>query len=140
MRAVLDTVVFVRALIKPSNACGRTIFLNGKIFQLAVSKEIVLEILEVLGRPEISSKFSSTFTLDYKRILDLLSGAYAVEIGDIGSVSRDATDDKFLATAIAAGADYLVSQDEDLLVLKKYKGIKIVTCLEFANILEAKNS
>ena len=137
MRAVLDTVVFVRALIKPSNACGRAIFLNGKKFQLVISKEIVVEILEVLRRPEISKKFSRAVDLDFQRILDLLSAAYAVEIEDIGKVSRDIKDDKFLATAIAANADYLVSEDEDLLVLKEYKGIKIVTCRQFADILES---
>ena len=42
-------------------------------------------------------------------------------------VCRDAPDDMVLATAVAAGADVLVTGDQDLLVLKKYRGIPIVT-------------
>ena len=38
-------------------------------------------------------------------------------------VSRDADDDAVLACALAAGADLIVSGDDDLLVLKQYQGI-----------------
>ena len=41
--------------------------------------------------------------------------------------SRDATDDPYLACALAAGAKIIVSRDEDLLVLEKPFGIQIVT-------------
>ena len=139
MRVVLDTVVFVRALIKPTNACGRVIFLHGKSYQLVISKQIFLEILEVLRRPEISSKFYGV-AIDYQRVLDILSFSEAVELEDIPNVSRDIKDDKFLATAITAHADYLVSEDEDLLVLGNFKGVKIVTCRQFADILEAQGN
>lgn len=139
MRVVLDTVVFVRALIKPTNACGRTIFLHGNTYRLILSKQIIVEILEVLKRPEISNKFSS-FVIDFRRILDFLSQAEIVELGEIPKMSRDVKDDKFLATAIAANANYLVSEDQDLLVLGKYQGIKIITCREFADILEARGN
>lgn len=139
MRAVLDTVVFVRGLIKPKNACGRAIFLNGNKFRLVISKEILIEILEVLRRPEINGKFSSV-TVDYKQILDFFSQADVVETFEIPNVSRDIKDNKFLATAIAANANYLVSEDQDLLVLSKYQGVKIITCCEFADILEARGN
>ncbi|MBI3283048.1 putative toxin-antitoxin system toxin component, PIN family [Candidatus Curtissbacteria bacterium] len=140
MRVVLDTVVFVRGLIKPTNACGRTIFVHGERFQLVVSKEILTEILEVLGRPEIESKFSPNAAVDFRKLLDFLSRAFAVELEDIPNVSRDVKDDMFLATALAGQADYLVSEDEDLLVVGKYQGVKIVNCRQFADILEAKRS
>jgi len=137
MRIVLDTVVFVRSLIKPKNACGRTIFLHGKKYRLVVSKPLLVELFEVLKRPEIRSKFSSSVSIDYKQILDFLSQAVVVEIGDIPDISRDMEDNKFLETAIAARADYLVSEDKDLLILGKYRGTQILTCREFADILES---
>src|SRR5438477_1044621 len=89
MHIVLDTVVFVRSLIKPSNACGRIIFLHGDRYNLVLSKPILTEILEVLQRPEITSKFSSSVSIDYKRVLDFLSQAEAVELDNIPNVSRD---------------------------------------------------
>lgn len=44
---------------------------------------------------------------------------------------RDANDNMILASAIAAGADAIVTGDLDLLVLQEYEGIPIVTAKEF---------
>lgn len=41
--------------------------------------------------------------------------------------SRDVQDDPYLACALAAGAKFIVTRDEDLLVLQKPFGIEIVT-------------
>jgi predicted nucleic acid-binding protein len=41
--------------------------------------------------------------------------------------SRDPKDDPYLACALAAGAKFIVSRDEDLLALEKPFGIHIVT-------------
>ena len=45
-------------------------------------------------------------------------------------VSRDADDDAVLACALAAQADLIVSGDADLLVLKQFQGIRIVTAAQ----------
>jgi len=45
-------------------------------------------------------------------------------------VCRDPDDDAILATAVAAGADLLVTGDKDLLVLSTFRGIPIVTPAE----------
>ena len=52
------------------------------------------------------------------------------------AVSRDPKDDIFLACAKAAKALYLVSEDNDLLVLKKHEETSIVNALELLMILE----
>jgi predicted nucleic acid-binding protein len=44
--------------------------------------------------------------------------------------SRDLKDDRYLACAIAAGAEMLVSNDRDLLDLRKPSGIRICTPLQ----------
>lgn len=46
-------------------------------------------------------------------------------------VSRDADDDVVLATAVAAGADVIVSGDQDLLVIGHHNGIDIVAPRDF---------
>jgi predicted nucleic acid-binding protein len=51
-------------------------------------------------------------------------------------VRRDADDDIVLGTAMAAGADLLVTGDNDLLVLGTYAGIKIVTPRQFVERLD----
>ena len=40
--------------------------------------------------------------------------------------SRDSKDDLYLACALAAGAEIIVSRDDDLLVMKKPFGIEII--------------
>ena len=46
-------------------------------------------------------------------------------------VCRDPDDDKFIECAVDAKAVYIVSGDKDLLVIKEYQGIEIVTAAEF---------
>jgi uncharacterized protein len=52
-------------------------------------------------------------------------------------VSRDADDDAVLACALAARADLVISGDEDLLVLQRFKGIAIVTVREAISRFDA---
>ena len=52
------------------------------------------------------------------------------------SVCRDSDDDKFISCAIDGQCYYVVSGDKDLLTLKKYRHVKIVTVSEFLNLLQ----
>jgi hypothetical protein len=46
-------------------------------------------------------------------------------------VVRDEEDNKILASALEAGAEYLVTRDNDLLSLEEYEGVKVVNPTEF---------
>ena len=50
-------------------------------------------------------------------------------------VCRDPADDVVLATALTAKADFIVTGDDDLLVLKKFHGSRIVTPRKFWDLL-----
>jgi predicted nucleic acid-binding protein len=59
---------------------------------------------------------------------------FAVQDADVMTVEpscRDPNDNQFLALAVAAEADVIVSSDKDLLVLNPWRGIPIVTPAEF---------
>ena len=49
-------------------------------------------------------------------------------------VCRDPDDNKFIECAVAANALYIVSGDKDLLDLKKYRDVRILTAAEFLEI------
>jgi uncharacterized protein len=132
---VIDTVVFVRSLLNPYSAPGRLIFAHAQEYRLILSAPIVREILEVLKRPEITRKIRFVAGMDTRRVLDLLSQAELVELSDIPAVSRDPNDDKFIATAVLGGAEYIVSEDRDLLDIGEYQGIKIIDVATFLKIL-----
>ena|SRR5258708_5076979 len=138
-KVVFDSVVFVRSLINPRSIWGNLVFEAFLNYRLYISQEIAIEILEVIQRPEIKVKFHSLPGRDINIILEIISQAEVVEVIDIPQISREIKDDKFLATAEVAEADYLVSEDQDLLILKEYAGTKIVNTTTFLKILSQKN-
>lgn len=89
----------------------------------------------MLHREELTRRFRRLAGLDLARVIDHLGQAEVVDIPGVASISRDPKADIFVATAVAAQADYLVSEDEDLLVLGEYRGVKIVTCSAFLDVL-----
>lgn len=136
VKVVFDTVIFVRGLINPYSWWGKTLFTSSSSYQLYLSPPVITEILDVLERPELTDKFKSLKDMKKSVVLDLLAQAAIVEIPvKIPQVSRDPKDNKFLATARRAQADYLVTEDQDLLVLIKYEGTKIITAKEFLELL-----
>jgi putative PIN family toxin of toxin-antitoxin system len=124
MRLVLDTVVIIRALLDPACRSGRILFEHFRDYEWIVSQAIVAEYLEVTSRPAITSKLARR-NRSKAGFLDLLGRATVVSPAAIPAMCRDPGDDKFLAAALAGNADYIVSEDLDLLSLSKYEGIVI---------------
>ena len=135
-RVVFDTVIFVRVLINPHGIWGRLIFQYGHAYVLIISPPVVEEILEVLHRPELTRRFRSLEGLNLTRMIEILDQAEVVEVQSVPPVSRDPKDDRFLATALAARADFLVTEDNDLLVLGAHRGTPILTASQFLAIVE----
>ena len=50
---------------------------------------------------------------------------------------RDARDDKFLELAVSGRAAYIISGDDDLLVLHPFRDIAIMTAAEFLQATDA---
>jgi len=53
-------------------------------------------------------------------------------------VCRDADDDEVLATALAAQADIILTGDKDLLALKEYQGIRILSPRQFVEWMDTR--
>ncbi|MDH4137414.1 MAG: putative toxin-antitoxin system toxin component, PIN family [Anaerolineae bacterium] len=140
IRAVLDTNVFLRALINPHSRCGRLLDEFADDYALVLSPAIVREVLEVLHQPRLRAKFPQIAQLDMARIIGLFEQAQVVEPQNVTLLSRDPQDDKILACARSAGAEYLVTEDKDLLVLEEYEGTKICQPAEFIALLEARRA
>jgi putative PIN family toxin of toxin-antitoxin system len=135
-RVVLDTVVFVRALINPHSRSGRLVSDYAERYTLSVSKPTVQEVLEVLQRPELKRKFKSLGRVNVQQVIDLVTQAQFVELDEVPAVVRDPKDDIIVATAVAGQADFIVSEDNDLLDLEKVSGIPIIDTQAFLARLE----
>ncbi len=115
---VIDTNVWISGLLSAGGAPAqltRQAVRNGRpVF----SAETFAELRERLWRP----KFDRYITLEQRKrfLLDLESIACWVDVPPTIAAQplcRDAADDKFLHLALAAGANWLISGDQDLLVL-----------------------
>ncbi len=136
MRAVLDTVVFVRALINPHGKWGRLLFGLSDRYVIVLSPEIIEEILSVLYRPGLHRRFRQMAEpADIARVLALLQEAEVVEPRETLSVCRDPNDDKFFECAVEGRAAYIVSEDKDILAVGRYRGVRTVTAEEFIALL-----
>ena len=137
MRVVVDAVVFVRALINHDGSCGRLLARAGE-YDIVLSLEVTHEILGVLQRPELRERLYSAAGLpQLQAVLAILGEAEAVVPGAVVSVCRDSKDDKFFACAIAGGADYIVSEDEDILAVREYNDVRTIRAAEFLRLLDA---
>jgi putative PIN family toxin of toxin-antitoxin system len=127
MTVVFDTNVFVSAAISQTGLARRCfVLLARRRFQLAVTTEILAEYEtaaeELMRQP---GKFQG---MNWRPLFRWLHDqAVYFEPAPLGKQrSRDASDDIFLACALAAGAKIIVSYDEDLLALGKPFGIEIL--------------
>jgi putative PIN family toxin of toxin-antitoxin system len=136
LRVVLDTVVFVRALMNPKSRSGRLLSIHADKYSIIVSKLTAQELLEVIHRPELQAKYRSLGLIDIRLVIDILANAEAVEFDSPPQAVRDPKDNIFVATAMAGHADYIVSEDKDLLVLDKPAGIPVIDTQTFIDMFE----
>jgi uncharacterized protein len=136
VRVVFDTVILVRGLINPFSPCGRLVFDHTNAYRLVVSPTIVVEYLEVIVRPQLVRKYRTIAGRDQQAILNLIARGNVVQPEDTPPVSRDPTDDKFLAAAKIGNAHFIISEDADLLDIGHYDGITIISALSFLRLLE----
>ena len=137
LRIVLDTVVFVRALINPKSRCGRLLNEYSGRFQIVVSEPTVRELLEVISRPELTAKYRGLAEANIRRIIDLLAQAETVQLDRVLEIVRDPKDNIFVATALMSRADYLISEDKDLLVLGNSIGVPVIDTVTFIKLFES---
>ncbi|MEW6368405.1 MAG: putative toxin-antitoxin system toxin component, PIN family [Acidobacteriota bacterium] len=133
MKVVLDANQFVSAVLVPYGHPARILKAwRQKRFGVAISPAIVAEIRRVLNYPRLQRKHGWS----RREVEDFLSRVAAVaEIVPVGPdlhvVTDDPTDDMYVACAVTAGARYIISGDEHLKELKRYRGIEIFSPSDF---------
>jgi len=112
---VLDTNVVVgfhrSRSGKGANAAVFKRWLTSHDLQLIVSGEVIAEYFEVLDRIDVPERRIRTF----RRQLREFSTVTHVTPGPRPAISRDPDDDVMIAAAIAGRAEFLITNDRDLL-------------------------
>ncbi|MBF0478807.1 MAG: putative toxin-antitoxin system toxin component, PIN family [Candidatus Omnitrophica bacterium] len=132
MKVVLDTNVLISAIIFGGKS--RDILemaISGKI-KLAISQDILKELAEVL----IDKKFQSPASFVQQIIHELFEISELVIVtSKINVIKNDPDDNRILECAVGAEADYIVSGDKDLLTLKHFGKIKILSPSDFGGLI-----
>lgn len=137
MRAVVDTNILVRAVIRPHGTVGPVLLrLRHGEYTLLYARPLLEELVDVLNRPRIRDKYRLT-DLDIQTVIGLiLLRGEGVAPTERIRACRDPKDDKFLEVAVAGRADLIVSGDQDLLTLHPYGEIPIVGPRAFLRMLD----
>lgn len=138
LRAVLDTNVLVSALIKRGeNGIPDQILRRVAQFQLFASEEMLDEAARVLRYPRILKKFNLTQRQIDSYLAQLRSIATIFDSTPrVDAVPSDPSDNIILAAALKAKADFIVSGDQHLIELERFRGIPIVRPIRFLKMLK----
>jgi len=138
IRAVVDTNIFIRALIKPQGTVGPVLtHLRYGDYTLLYADLLLDELVAKLALPRIRDKYHLSDE-DVQIVLSfiLLHGEPVTPQRRI-MACRDPKDDIVLEVAVTGRADFIVTGDNDLLVLHPFEGIPIIGPAEFLKALES---
>lgn len=127
-KVILDTNLWISFLISNRLAEIDNLLDNGTI-KLIFSKESIEEFITVVKRPKFAKYFPNEKINDLLRLFDKYGKLIDVSIKLTDC--RDFKDNFLLSLAVESNADYLVSGDTDLLILKKIKKTKIINWSNF---------
>ncbi len=129
MRVVIDTGVAVSVALLPRSVSRQAFDAAVRLARLLVSRDTIAELDEVLRRPKFDRYTTEALRLEF--LGEFVQTAEVVEVAQFVAVCHDPDDDKFLSLALSGQADYVLSGDQDLLVLHPFRGVSIVTPNDF---------
>ena len=128
MRVVIDTNVLISAVLKNRDPEAVILFVAERDdMEWIVSPEIMTEYREVLSRSRFG--LPDDIRQSWFDMLDAFTVTFDIDL-DI-DFPRDRKDAKFLACAVAVGADYFVTGDRDFSDAQKLLSTTILSVAQF---------
>ena len=127
MKLVFDTNFYISAFVIPDSKAEKALLKVLEEDTLLISKDIINETLSVL-----STKFHrdrealSHLAVYFSEVAQMLE---PVEIKL--SVLKDEPDNRILECAVSGKADAIVTGDKEMIMLKEFKGIRIMSLKEY---------
>jgi putative PIN family toxin of toxin-antitoxin system len=132
LRFVFDTNTVISALLFKDSVPGRAFYLALARGNILISSETITELTEVINRRKFDKYLTSGERDEF--LESFLVKAELVEVLEDLKICRDPKDDKFLNLASSGEANFIVTGDDDLLVLKSYRNIPILNANDFLEL------
>lgn len=126
---VIDTNVLISAGLLPESKTAQVLALAVEHFVIAQNQDTWHELDTRIARPKFERYFGESGRL--RHLVAIAQSIQHFEVVTEVSVSRDKTDDKFIALAIDSGAALLISGDPDLKDVKAHSGVEILSPTQF---------
>jgi putative PIN family toxin of toxin-antitoxin system len=101
--------------------------------EVFVCQKLLWEVKVTTQKPKLLKYISP---VRHKMLLELMQTCQCVNITEQISISRDPNDDYLMDLAVTANADFLVTGDNDLLILKNYQNVNIISFASFMAVID----
>lgn len=128
MRAIFDTNVLIAAFLTEGLCSRLMIRARKQEFSLVLCDDIIIEFEGILKK---KFKINSADVSEISTIVSEAASEIIHDLSPVPNICRDPNDNMIIACAVDAQAGYIVTGDEDLLILKKYKNIVIINPRNF---------
>ena len=133
-RIIVDANVLLSALIGKTTAWYFDRLLTARALdsvQLYHTGRLITEVQASIQKPKLRKLIDSKKAVSFLKNFESVSSHIAINPTVLSSASRDPKDNYLLVLSEQADADYLITGDKDLLVLKHYLSTQIVSFAEF---------
>jgi uncharacterized protein len=128
MKVVIDTNIFVSSFFGGNPRAIIDLWKNETV-TLCLSSAILDEYIDVLRRIGLTDEH------ELEELLSLFSKGFNIlfitKTPKISIIRKDPDDDKFIECAVALKADVVITGDREVLAVKEYMGIRILTPQQF---------
>lgn len=128
LKLIIDTNLWVSFLISNSHRKLDTLLIGNKIIFL-FSEALLAEIKQTISKPRLKKYFLENAFGEMMEVFEPY--IELIEVRSTVNVCRDPDDNFLLALAKDGKANYLLTGDEDLLILKNFGKTSIVTIASF---------
>lgn len=131
-KVIVDTNIWISFLIGKS-LTGLQQYINAQSVLIVTCEEQIHELTDVFKKPKISKYFTSEQIAEFFELLE--ESSENVVLNTKIDLCRDLKDNYLLSLAIDSNADFLITGDNDLLVLNEIESTSIIKFIDFEKMI-----
>ena len=132
MRLIFDTNILISALLFEGSKPSKAFNIGIKQGVVLLSAATLMELEDVLWRKKFNKYITNEERIQF--LSSFILQTTSVETDETITKCRDPKDNKFLELGVCGKADFIISGDEDLLVLNPFRNIQILSPDQFIKI------